>query len=353
MTPIDVANLSVALAPEAPAGPDLSFDAKFMELERLAAGTPERRMGDSVIAAEPPDWKAVRQKCLEVLGRTRDLRVMVLLTVAELELDGLEGMRDGLALLRSTVEACWDHVHPQLDPSDGNDPIERRNVLESLSPEADSFGDRLQFIRKLRQVPLARSPRLGRFSLRDLAVARGEAPPPEPGPDGSAAPVVEPATIDAAFDDTPAEDLTAVAAVAESALEEVRALHRVFADKAGTGAAPVFNELEKALREAAGAARASLGRRGLGPAAEGAAGPAGATAAAAAPGEIRSRDDVVATLERVCRFLEANEPSSPIPILLRRAQRLVSKSFVDIVRDLAPGGLGEVEVIGGERYRSE
>jgi type VI secretion system protein ImpA len=64
-------------------------------------------------------------------------------------------------------------------------------------------------------------------------------------------------------------------------------------------------------------------------------------------GSIGSRADVVRVLDSLCSYYAQNEPSSPIPLLLRRAQRLVPMTFLDILRDLAPGGVGEAEKIRG------
>ncbi|MBE0617668.1 MAG: hypothetical protein IH608_07060 [Proteobacteria bacterium] len=62
---------------------------------------------------------------------------------------------------------------------------------------------------------------------------------------------------------------------------------------------------------------------------------------------MRSREDVVHLLDKVCDYFRRNEPSSPVPLLLERAKRLVSKSFLEIVRDLAPDGVAQVELIRG------
>jgi type VI secretion system protein ImpA len=64
-------------------------------------------------------------------------------------------------------------------------------------------------------------------------------------------------------------------------------------------------------------------------------------------GEINSRDDVVQQLDRLCEYYRRNEPSSPVPMLLRRAKRLVAKDFMDIIRDLTPGGIAEAELFSG------
>ena len=46
-------------------------------------------------------------------------------------------------------------------------------------------------------------------------------------------------------------------------------------------------------------------------------------------------------------WIERNEPSNPAPLLIRRAQRLMGKSFLEIIRDLAPAGIDQIENIAG------
>jgi type VI secretion system protein ImpA len=36
-----------------------------------------------------------------------------------------------------------------------------------------------------------------------------------------------------------------------------------------------------------------------------------------------------------------------VPLLLRRAQRLVGMDFMDLLKDLAPGGISELLVVSG------
>jgi len=64
-------------------------------------------------------------------------------------------------------------------------------------------------------------------------------------------------------------------------------------------------------------------------------------------GEIRSREDVVRVLDRLSEYFRKNEPSSPVPLLLQRAKRLVSKDFMEILRDLTPDGVSQAEKLGG------
>ncbi len=57
---------------------------------------------------------------------------------------------------------------------------------------------------------------------------------------------------------------------------------------------------------------------------------------------------MLAALDQICAYYERFEPSSPIPLLLRRARRLVAGSFEDIVKDLLPDAVGTVESLRGK-----
>jgi type VI secretion system protein ImpA len=103
---------------------------------------------------------------------------------------------------------------------------------------------------------------------------------------------------------------------------------------------------------------AATAAQGLGaamPAAEGgdAAGAAVGTAAAAsaapppAAGVIRTREDAIRDLQRVCDWIEQNEPGHPAPLLIQRARRLMAKSFMDIVKDILPEGVAQIQKLAG------
>ena len=64
-------------------------------------------------------------------------------------------------------------------------------------------------------------------------------------------------------------------------------------------------------------------------------------------GRIDSRADAFKALDRVCEFLERSEPTNPAPLLIRRAQRLMTMPFVDIMREIAPEGIESLNKIAG------
>ena len=64
---------------------------------------------------------------------------------------------------------------------------------------------------------------------------------------------------------------------------------------------------------------------------------------------MHTRADAARLLGTVAQWLEEHEPGHPAPLLIRRAQRLMTMSFLDIIRDLAPDATAQVETITGAK----
>jgi type VI secretion system protein ImpA len=64
-------------------------------------------------------------------------------------------------------------------------------------------------------------------------------------------------------------------------------------------------------------------------------------------GEITCREDVVRMLDKACQYFARNEPTSPVPLILERAKRLIGKNFLEILRDMAPDGLQQAQNVAG------
>jgi type VI secretion system protein ImpA len=341
-------NLDSLLQPvsaDAPSGADLEYDPAFLELERLSESKPEQQMGSTIVPAQEPDWKEVANRALALFSKTKDLRIAAKVTRALLQTEGLIGFADGLSLMRGVVETFWDGFYPKLDPDEGNDPTFRVNVLMGLC-------DGAAFIDRIRLIPIVSARSFGRFSLRDLAIASGEIPPPT----GTEAPKA--AAIDGAFNECPIPELQATADALRSAIESLKAMESFVGEKVGASNGPNFSKLNDVLRSADKIMSARLARRGVGVEAvageggeEGVVAGGGGGGHSAGPsmtGEINSREDVIRVLDKICNYYERAEPSSPIPILLQRSKRLVSASFLDIVRDIASDGLSQVENLRGK-----
>ncbi|GAB2548848.1 type VI secretion system protein TssA [Rhodanobacter koreensis] len=343
MTNFALDPLLASLAETSPTGENLEYDTDFMALERAAVPKAERAIGDNVKAAEEPDWDKVIALAEALLGRSKDLRVAVHLATAWMRTSGLPGWAAGLRLIRGLLEQYWDGVHPQLDAEDDNDPTARVNAIVPI-------GDLQGVLGYFRTTAFVQSPRLGRFSLRDLRIANGTLKIATADGDAAGLPALN--EIEACCMDCPEDQLIDAVAAINEALDHVKAIDNTFNEYVGTAGPDLkillgdIHELKKfldpqlarRLPQAAGADDAAGAEAG------GATTPGGTTAAS---GRIEGPQDVIRRLDELCEYYAKREPSSPVPLLLRRAQRLIGMNFVDLLKDLAPTGINELQVISG------
>jgi type VI secretion system protein ImpA len=340
------------LADGSPTGPNLEMDPIFGEMERAAQGKPETQYGSKIEPAVPPDWKETARLAEDLLLRTRDLRVMVLYALARLHLTGLPGYALAVSAIRRTLETSWESVHPVLDPEDDNDPLQRANALLLLKDPA-------RVLRPLRDMPLASTPRTGPVSWRDIAVMNGVFEP-EPGREKPSESLIR-----GAFAGTDAAALERLKTAVEGLLGDLVAIPKVFDTYATFGSGPDFDDLIKLIRDI----QKELTRFAMAPAAseEEADEPPSATApgepaeimTAAAPRAARgvvsiqsitaigNREDALRALELASGYFRRSEPSSPLPLLIDRALLLAPMPFLDILRNLAPDGLMQAQIVVG------
>ncbi len=77
-----------------------------------------------------------------------------------------------------------------------------------------------------------------------------------------------------------------------------------------------------------------------------------ASARAGIAGEILSREDAHRVLGQVCAYLERHEPTNPAPLLIRRAQRMMTMDFMSIINELAPDSMSQVQMVTGRNTES-
>ncbi|WP_338846786.1 type VI secretion system protein TssA [Massilia sp. W12] len=337
-----------------PSGPDHEYDPDFQELERQAEGKPEVQYGDTIQPAVPPEWKVVKKMALDLLGRTHDLRIAVLLTRSLMALNGMPGFADGLHLIRRYIDERWDTLHPMLDVDDDNDPIFRINSLTALIDQPTT-------IRELKDTPIIILPGLGPLTIKGLEIANGELSVPEDHPKLSMT------SIDAAVLDADEERVQMALQAAQLAWESARDIERSLGEKVGNSQALNMSVLVKNLKRAYDFMQERVNRRGGGAdsgaqeSQDGASSEGGGVAAAAGgavrmqaiSGEICSREDVARMIDKICTYYERFEPSSPVPLVMQRAKRLIHKNFFEIMEDLAPDGINQVTVVTGIQPKQE
>jgi type VI secretion system protein ImpA len=331
---IDIQTLLSPIESHPPCGKDLSYENDFSALESAARGKTEQQFGDTLIPSEPPDWRDVEKRALALFDLTKDLRVSGLLCRAWTHLRGLEGATDGIELTAAMLEQFWENVHPQ--PEDG-DYFMRMNALAFLD---DATG----FLSQLRNTDFIKSP-LGSVMLRDAeAMSRGQ--PLSPG----CALTIEQIRFGVAQASEQGDPLLLCVQRCAASVAKIATLCAEHLPVSQRPAVANIESLFSATQELTrGHDAASLSQSndnpsdGLPSAAEG-------PASGGRYARLQSRLDAVNQLLEVAEFLERTEPTNPAPLLIRRAIRLMQMGFIDIMRELSPDSLGQIENITGTKF---
>ncbi|NMM02376.1 type VI secretion system protein TssA [Paraburkholderia sp. RP-4-7] len=328
-----------SMSPEQPCGVDLEYDVAFTALQQAATGVREQQFGDALIPAVAPDWRHVETLAVELLGRSVDLRIIALLTQAWTEIDGLPGYAKGLALAAETLEQQWEDVHPQLRIAGEFDPLVRVNAIAALTdPKGAGRAARDAILLRLAS---------GGLSLREAAAIL-ESNPTAAAKNHPSSGGIQKAALCAAL----AAEQTQLTAVPQL-LDSIDRIRQQIATRLDISWVPSASAVETPLETVQ---RAILASREHAPQAAGGTRPLVEQARSIVandcrgPGErapIGSRESVMLALEDACLYLEQAEPSHPAPLLIRRAQRLMRMNFYDIVRDMAPAALPQVDVLAG------
>lgn len=328
-----------------PCGDDLEYDNEFLELTKASEGKPETQFSP----AEPPDWGQVIDHAESLFNRTRDIRVALAWGRAQLHRVGLPALPEVLRLCRELMERYWDDVHPKPDPDDG-DAYARLNALAQLDDAQTLLGD-------IRQAAIFRSRSVGQLTVREAEVALELMPAREdesaPSRDGLIQMMADVARDDPSLREMP-----------QRIQDELDRLLSLLDERAGWGRGPSCDPLKrflsawsKAMPQDLGDAAdgdtdldSLLGDLGISDHDNDSVAEAPAARRAARGGSldaIETRADAIKAIELVCAYLERTEPSNPAQLFLRRAQRLIDKNFLELVKELAPDALNEVAKVMG------
>jgi len=349
---VDVDTLLKPMSESEPCGPDLRHDGRFMQVLRDSEGSPEDPFNNK--PAEEPSWREIRDGCVELLARSRDLRIGVVLVVSEAKLESYAGLELGLCFLRGCLETYWDTVHPQLDPEDNLDPMMRANTLAALSAPIGTMGDTVRLLERVRALPLSDARQLGKFSLEDFALASGALTLPE----GSSRSRPELGLIEAALQETDVELLQSLLQAVDQSVQHAKAIEQAFNSKVKPGMGIDLSALTKILSDALAHLRRHVALKTGAPAPDGpaggdsgGAGGVGALSGSAGGaafrigGAVRSPRDAAVALDAVCQYYSQAEPSSPVNLIIQCARVCVGKDFLVLTGLLKPDAVELLRVL--------
>jgi type VI secretion system protein ImpA len=266
--------------------------------------------------------------------------VAVYLTIAQAVTGGLEGLACGLKLPLFLVNDLWEAFYPRLDPDDGNDPLERLNILSMLSPPAGSVNDPVMFIPRFRETRLVPSLR---YTLRDLLIAINDI-------EAASGDGINEKLLRAEFLSVPPVEIEQQSAFATEAktlitelcedtnskmsdgsiLDMSALVHEIdrmidFYDSFKTSSAPPADAPETATTE------------NMGETAQPAAVPVSNMSLLSY--QAGTRAEALMLLKKGAEYFQREEPNSPIPQLVNRALRFSEMSFIELVEDIMPDAL--------------
>lgn len=330
-----------------PCGENLEYEPEFTALETLKAGRGEQQFGKTIVEAEGPDWSQVYKQALTLAHSTKDLRVYVTLAQGALVTKGVAAYGAVLQGMIAACDAYWDEIHPNEDWQDDQDATFRINSLQALLNAA--------WLKTVRSIKLFESAFFGAVTWRKLAILTQQL---ESKSDDDK---VDEAAIQSAFQEFGIEQIEALHQGFQSVLQGYQQLKRFLDLRVGIENSVSVQLMQKEWQAIAhyieqqytqlkgpdmlmADAEASV---------ENTAQDAGeipmatTQATQAISGVVSSRADVLKTLQQVCDYYRKYEPSSPIPLLLERAIRLVPMSFAEILQEMCSEGIPQVEKLAG------
>ena len=330
---------------DAPCGPDLEYDPEFVVLGAKVVLKPEAQYGDFVGSPEPVNWSDVERDCRRLMMRSKDMRLAVLFSRCRARVAGAAGLAEGLGLLAAWLVAFPDAIHPQLAVDNDRDAAQeiRMNALQALTDTDGLLAD-------VREIALTRSTAT-RLQVRDVERAFAH-----PRPSDALAPesvtrqleelrAQQPAAL-AGFDDA----LTSLVAIDVWAREhlsvyapDLSVLSRLLGRLACGGARAVRPAAVTNPANAANAANDDAPREaqtdadaidhrdtesnGLEPASD-----YRDTSGVRARSTPADRHAALELIRDARQWFDLHEPSSPVPVLLRRAEQMVGKRYAEVVQ---------------------
>ncbi|WP_039056560.1 type VI secretion system protein TssA [Enterobacter sp. Bisph1] len=335
-----IESLLAPVSPEQPCGENLEYDAEFQAMEQASLGKAEQQFGSTIIPAEPADWTRVEKLATGLLARTKDIRVMMALTHAWTRRRGLEGYADGLMLLGQALALYWEQLWPSLTDGGEFDPFYRINALAGLS-------DKSSLTSTLRQATLLRS-NGDELSVRDAQALLDGSKTECAGYPGGRVRLIDELTRGGQ------PGIEAIGQI-EGRLHTIRSW---LLEQLGESGVPEMEQLLKTVGLIAGVSRASRQEEQQ-PEPETKthadnASPAPVATPLAAhmdwrTAQVTTRADAQLMLEKVKQYFTQHEPSHPAPLMIDRVQRLIELDFMEIIRDLAPDGVNQLQNIFGRQ----
>ncbi|ARN56935.1 type VI secretion system protein TssA [Sedimentisphaera salicampi] len=323
-------------------GEDISESIDYMKLESLFERSEETMFEES--DKSEPDWGWVNSQCYELLTKSRNIWVAVFLSYSLGKTDGIEGLTAGLKYVKNCLSELWPDLYPRLDEEDNNDPYERVNALSIISPEPGlSFGV-IDFSKLVSSFKISQSKQIGSYSYQDykdsINSSNDDAEESAGGQKTS--------LIEASFKDTSDEILSEKVDHFREVKNCLSEIAQIFSEKTSGEHSVDFSRLISLTDEIASFTLQFCSSReeieeNVSQDSHDFPNSINNTVSPGFSGKISSHKEALDMLREISRYFRENEPSSPVPLILQRAEELVSKDFNEIMQDICPDAIRQMD----------
>ena len=310
-----------------PCGPTLEYDHEYAVLFARMVPRADTQYGSFVGSAEAPNWAEIERDCQRLLLRTKDINLLVWLCRARTRLGQAAGLTQVLAMLVDVLRTWPEAVHPQIVIEEEAEPIVRANSLAGLADPDGLLADVCDIV--------VASGTATRLTVRDVERAFAIPRMPE---------ALRPESVMqqlAILRNTAPRDARLPVHLLAEAAKLLRVIDKWAKSQLGDDA-PSLTALSRVLDlfidpKERGNTHACGTRSGVAEANDPAAAEAGSSAGVSPAGDAVSggaraltRDDVLADIRSARQWFESHEPSSPVAVLLKQAERMVGKRFFQV-----------------------
>lgn len=344
------------LSDSEPCGPNLEYDPEYMLLMAKAAPRNDAQYGDFVDTPEGPNWADIERDCQRLLLRSRDITLLVLLLRCRTRSAQAAGLQEGLTRLVGFLEHYPEHIHPQLLIEGERDFAMRANALSALADPEGLLSD-------IRDITLSKSTAM-RLQVREVERAFA----PSRHPDALSIEAVQRQLADLRHArDATLKDLSEASALVgrlqlwsqddlQDCAPDLAPLVRLlglFASKSGVAitkpaespmpdakAQKTVHETSMAESKSSAPSQSSI-RKYLDALSDQR--NTSMTPTDMSNHTINGRQAALQAIQEAREWFELVEPSSPVAILLRQAEKMVGKRFSEVAQSIPPDLLARWE----------
>ena len=330
---LDVASLTQPIDPEDPCGPDLDAAGDTQYLNFFAAAESLLPMSYFEVVNANGERGRFDPKAIDIAGqfaaaqpllaRTRDLRLTMLLAKFSILNRDLDGFLSCLKATTLLLREQWETVHPRGEDGD--------YAFRAVTVEAiDVFPT---VINPLQFLPLIENRRHGNLNYRAYQIAKGEIPAADADVD-----LPDLGTIERIIGETDIDTLKAISARCSAVAAEIAGIKSIWHEKLNSGQPVSLDRLAGVANGLAAWLAGLVTARD-----PTAVAPSEDEPAQADPqlpielaGAVASPGQASAALAAAADYFARQEPSNPALLLVRQAQDMVGKSFIEVMRMLMP-----------------